>query len=79
MGTLPAISKQEQHKVKVVRQGSGGSNPVYGIGMIGAWVYYLKDAKTTEERVRGFFKGLFWPAFLVYEALVFLKKERPAA
>lgn len=54
------------------------SGSVYGLGLIGAWVYYFKLAKTNEERVKAFFKGLVWPAFLVYEVFVFLKKDQPA-
>lgn len=53
-------------------QRSSGSRPsgdaVYGLGMIGAWVYYWRTADTTGDRALGVFKGLVWPAFLVYEA-----------
>ena len=67
-------TQPEQHKQITVRQG-GGSNTVYGIGLIGAWVYYFKQATTKQERNQAFFKGLFWPAFLVYDLLVFLNKK----
>ena len=53
----------------------GGSDAVYGIGMIGAWVYYFKRAETTEARIKAFFKGLVWPAFVVYDLLVLLEKK----
>lgn len=56
----------------------GSSNPVYGLGMIGAWVYYFQKAQTTEERIKAFFKGLVWPAFLVYELFSFLKVDQTA-
>jgi hypothetical protein len=56
-------------------QQSSGSSPVYGIGLIGAWVYYFRRAMTNEDRVKAFFKGLVWPAFLVYELFVFLEKK----
>ncbi|HVN54542.1 MAG TPA: hypothetical protein VMT46_09450 [Anaerolineaceae bacterium] len=59
---------------KMVYRG-GGSDAVYGIGMIGAWVYYLKGAVTAQQKAIGFLKGIAWPAFLVYELFVFLKKE----
>ena len=72
----PAANKDKQVKVNV--QGGSGS-PVYGIGLIGAWVYYIGRATTNRERVAGFFKGLVWPAFLVYEVLGYLNKEKPAA
>ncbi len=67
------MTTEEQKKPVVVR--SGGSDAVYGIGMIGAWVYYLKRAATNQERALGLAKGLVWPAFLVYALLVFLEKE----
>ncbi len=74
MSTEPTLAEQERQKPKVIRQG-GGSDAVYGIGLIGAWVYYFRRATTTQERVQAFFKGLVWPAFLVYELFVFLEKK----
>ena len=61
-------------KIKVQYQG-GSTGTVYGLGLIGAWVYYISRATTFQEGVTGFLKGLVWPAFLVYELLTFLKKE----
>lgn len=46
---------------------SGGA--VYGLGLIGAAVYYISVATTFWAGVLGFLKALVWPAFLVYEAL----------
>jgi hypothetical protein len=45
---------------------------VYGLGIIGAIVYYFSTATSFWLFVFGFFKAVFWPAFLVYEALKFL-------
>ena len=70
-------TEEEDQKVKVKYQG-GSSEAVYGLGLIGAWVYYLSRAKTFQQGVLGFFKGIFWPAFLVYALLEFLDKELPA-
>ena len=67
------MSTQEQQKPATVR--TGGADAVYGIGMIGAWVYYFKRAETAEARVKAFFKGLVWPAFVVYDLLVLLEKK----
>ena len=47
---------------------------MYGLALIGAWVYYFKHASTPREKGMAFLKGLVWPAFLVYDLLVFLKK-----
>lgn len=56
---------------KVVRQ-RGASEAVYGLGMIGAWVYYVGHAATFWIGVLGVLKGMVWPAMLVFEALKFL-------
>jgi hypothetical protein len=74
MAVEPSLTKPENQKPKVNYQG-GGSDAVYGIGLIGAWVYYFKRANTSQERIQAFFKGLFWPAFLIYELFTFLEKE----
>jgi hypothetical protein len=65
---------QEDQKIKMRYQG-GSSDAVYGLGLIGAWVYYIGRATNFQEGVIGFFKGLFWPAFMVYELLKFLNKD----
>lgn len=49
-----------------------GGEAVYGLGIIGAIFYYFGTATTFWLFVLGFFKSVFWPAFLVYEALKFL-------
>ncbi len=45
---------------------SGGT--VYGLGFIGAAVYYISAAAGFWMGVLGFLKAIVWPAFLVYEA-----------
>jgi hypothetical protein len=50
------------------RQAAPGGDAVYGLGMIGAWVYFWQRADTNGDRALGVLKGLVWPAFLVYEA-----------
>ena len=44
-------------------------NAVYGLGLIGAAVYYISTATGFWMGVLGFLKALVWPAFLVYETL----------
>lgn len=51
---------------------SGSSGAVYGLGFIGAVVYYIVHASSFWAAVLGFLKAIVWPAFLVYEALKFL-------
>jgi hypothetical protein len=69
------MTDQASQKPTVIRAGGGGMDAVYGIGMFGAWVFYFKRAATTQERVIAILKGFVWPAFLVYDLLVFLNKE----
>jgi len=52
----------------------GGASAVYGLGFIGAIVYYIGHSATFSAGVVGFLKALVWPAFLVYQALEFLAK-----
>jgi hypothetical protein len=47
----------------------GPSNAVYGLGFIGAAIYYIAQATGFWMGVLGFLKACVWPAFLVYEAL----------
>lgn len=42
---------------------------VYGLGFIGAAIYYISNATGFWMGALGFLKALVWPAFLVYEAL----------
>lgn len=45
---------------------SGGA--VYGLGFIGAAIYFISQAATFGAGVVGFLKAIVWPGFLVYEA-----------
>jgi hypothetical protein len=50
----------------------GACSAVYGLGFIGACVYFISTAATFWLGVLGFLKALVWPAFLVYAALKYL-------
>ncbi|MCJ7821296.1 MAG: hypothetical protein MUP53_08840 [Bacteroidales bacterium] len=41
---------------------------VYGLGLIGAAIYFISTATTFWVGVLGFLKAIVWPVFLVYEA-----------
>jgi len=71
MTTETKPTEQGHQKPKVIRQG-GASEAVYGLGLIGAWIYYFTRAATFGLGVLGFFKGIVWPAILVYEVLKYL-------
>lgn len=47
----------------------GASEAVYGLGFIGAAIYFIGQASTFWLGVLGFLKALVWPTFLVLEAL----------
>jgi hypothetical protein len=74
MSTKIETTGKDDQKVKVNVQGGSGDT-FYGLGLIGAWVYYIGRAGTLDEKVKGFFKGLVWPAFVVYDLLKFLNKD----
>ena len=74
MTTEMKSNEGEDPKNEMKIQG-GSSDAVYGLGLIGAWVYYIGRATTNQERVLGFLKGFVWPAFLVYDLFVFLNQD----
>ena len=49
-------------------QKSAPASAVYGLGFIGAAVYFISHATSFWIGVLGFLKAIVWPAFLVYEA-----------
>ena len=75
MDTEITPSKEcEDEKVNVRVQG-GSSGAVYGLGIIGAAIYYINKGTTPQEKTIGFLKALVWPVFLVKQALEYLEKE----
>jgi len=50
-------------------QATATGGAVYGLGFIGAAIYFISQATTFWLGVLGFLKALVWPAFLVFEAL----------
>ena len=50
----------------------GTSGGAYGLGIIGAVVYYIHQADGFWMGALGILKALFWPAILVYHLLQFL-------
>jgi len=58
---------EDKKKNNKANQGVTGS--IYGLGWVGALVYYISHAAGFWGIVLGFLKALVWPAFLVYELL----------
>lgn len=47
---------------------SGGpSGAVYGMGFIGALVYFWQHSATFPDYLLGFLRALAWPAFLIHK------------
>jgi len=49
-------------------KGTAPAGAVYGLGFIGAAVYFISTATSFWVGVLGFLKAIVWPAFLVYQA-----------
>lgn len=52
--------------------GRGCSGCVYGLGVLGAAIYYISVSTGFWMGVLGVLKALVWPAFLVYEVLKYI-------
>lgn len=54
-------------------KGNGaGGGAIYGLGLIGALVYYIQHADGFLTGLLGFLQALVWPAMLVYHLLGYL-------
>ncbi|GAB3767345.1 hypothetical protein FB382_001605 [Nocardioides ginsengisegetis] len=52
-------------------RGSGtaaGGGAIYGIGILGAWVWFWQQADGFWWHVWAVIEGILWPAYLVYQA-----------
>jgi len=53
-------------------QCNGTSSAVYGLGFIGAAIYFISAATGFWVGILGFLKAIVWPIFLVYEVLKYI-------
>lgn len=53
-------------------QKCGTFGALYGMGFIGAAIYFISQATSFRIGVLGFLKAIVWPVFLVYEAFKYL-------
>lgn len=51
---------------------SGCGGAIYGLGFLGALVYFITTAPDFWAAVIGVIKAIFWPGVIVYGALKFL-------
>jgi hypothetical protein len=62
-------------KNKVMNSGMNNCGPagaVYGLGFIGAAIYFISTATGFWMGVLGILKAIVWPAFLVFDLLKYL-------
>lgn len=52
---------------------NAGTGAIYGIGVIGALVYFIQHATSFVDGVIGVFMAVFWPGVVVYKVLELLK------
>lgn len=70
-GTAEDGMRKERRHGRSRSVGGSGGDAVYGIGLIGALVYYISTATSFWLGVLGVLKAIVWPAIFVYEALKF--------
>jgi len=72
----PEQCSKDWHEIKYNMKGHmccyGTGGAIYGLGFLGALVYYLTTAASLLAGFIGFLKALVWPAFLVYGVFKFL-------
>ncbi len=63
--------KEKKDYKKYVCKNKGGccSGAVYGMGFIGAAIYFIQHAETFGAGVLGILKAIVWPALLIYKVL----------
>jgi hypothetical protein len=49
-----------------------GGGAVYGLGFLGALVYFVQQATTFGDGIVGIIKAIIWPALVVHRLLGFL-------
>lgn len=63
--------KKRWHQRVNNNHASGGA--IYGLGMLGAAIYYLQHATTIWMGILGILKAIVWPAFVVFRLHEFFK------
>ena len=53
--------------------GAAGGGAIYGLGVIGALIYFLQHAHTLAAGLGGIVYAIFWPAVILYRVLGMLK------
>lgn len=48
---------------------NAGSGALYGLGMLGALVYFIQHASSFTDGLVGVVYAIFWPGVMVYKVL----------
>lgn len=66
------MKKEGQNPMKIKNNSCGASGAFYGMGLIGALIYFISTAPTFWTGVLGILKALVWPAIFAYEIFKYL-------
>ena len=64
-------TNQPRTTTKIINRSAGQA--VYGLGFVGALIYYIQHAATFGMGLLGVLKAMVWPAMLIYKVLETLK------
>lgn len=53
---------------------AAGGSAIYGLGILGAWVYFWQQADTFWQYAFAVVQGVLWPAFMVFDVFHALAK-----
>ncbi len=73
------MEEKPTKEVKIVKNvtkhygGGAGGGAVYGLGLIGAAIYFIQHSTTFMDGLIGLLKALVWPAFLIFRVFELLK------
>ncbi len=56
-----------------MRNSGGTPGAFYGLGFVGALIYFLQHATTLWTGILAILKAIVWPALLIYKVLELLK------
>lgn len=66
------MSDESSRSRRVVTDG-GANNALYGLGVLGAAVYFIQHATGFWDGALGLLKAVFWPGVVLYRVLELLK------
>lgn len=67
-----SVQSTSQSRTRCAR--SGGGDAVYGLGFIGALIWYWQVSDGFWGHVGGIIEAILWPAFVVYDLLGLLAR-----